>query len=47
MDCIVKGSNKQLIIIIIYDEYIFLANDGIRRALTRVKDSFLQLKSGK
>lgn len=41
---IVEGSDWQPIIVIIYDDCIFFANNGIRRAWTRVGDTFLQPK---
>lgn len=41
----VRSENCQSIIIIIYDEYIFLANDGICKAWIRIRNTFLRLKS--
>ncbi len=43
-DCEVGGNNRRPNIIITYDEFTFSANDGVRRALTQKKDTFLQSK---
>ena len=43
--CTVGGSDWQPIIVITHDKCTFSANDGIRRAWTRVGDTFLQPKS--
>ena len=34
LDCAIEGENRRLIIVITYDEHIFLANNGIWKALT-------------
>ena len=44
-DCAVGGGDCQLVIIITHNEYIFLANDGICKAWTRVGNTFLRPKS--
>ena len=43
-DYAVGDEDCRPIIIITHDEYTFLANDGIRKAWTRVGDTFLRLK---
>ena len=43
-DCAVRGENCRLVIIITHDECTFSANDGIRKAWTKVEDPFLGSK---
>ena len=43
-DCEVGKNNRQPIIVISYDECIFFANDGVRRAWTQKGDTFLRPK---
>lgn len=43
-DCAVGVEDCQSVIIIIYNEYIFLANNSICKAWTRVEDTFLHFK---
>ena len=43
-DCAVGGNDRRPIIVITHDECTFSANDGIRKAWTRVGDTFLRPK---
>ena len=43
-DCAVGGNTRRPVIVITHDECTFSANDGIRRAWTRVRDIFLRPK---
>ncbi len=43
-NCVVEDENKQPIIVITHDECIFSVNDGIRKAWTRKRDTFLRSK---
>ena len=43
-DCAVGGNIRRPVIVITHDECTFSANDGIRRAWTRVGDTFLRPK---
>lgn len=43
-DCIVGGDNWRTIIVIIYNKYTFFTKDGVWRAWTWKRDTFLQLK---
>ena len=43
-DCAVGGEDRRPVIIITYDECIFLANDGICKVLTRIGNTFLRPK---
>lgn len=43
-DCIIKGDECQLIIIITYNECTFLLNDGIYKTWTWISNIFLQPK---
>ena len=43
-NCAVGGDERRPIIEIIHDECTFSANDGIRRAWTRKRDTFLRPK---
>ena len=44
LDCAIGGDNCCPIIVITHDECTFSTNDGIRKAWTRKRDTFLQLK---
>ena len=44
VDCAVRGEERHPIIVITYDECIFSANDRIRKAWTRERDTFYNLK---
>lgn len=41
LDYAIDGENKQLIIIITYDECTFSANDDVKKAWTQEKNTFL------
>lgn len=43
-DCAIEGEECRPIIVITHDECTFSANDGIRKAWTRERDSWLRLK---
>lgn len=43
-DCAVGGEDRRPVIVITHDECTFSANDGIRKAWTRVGDTFLRPK---
>ena len=43
-DCVVEGENKQPIIMITHDKCTFSANDGVKKAWTWERDTFLQPK---
>lgn len=44
LGCIIEGGNQWLIILIIYNKYIFLGNIGVHKVWTWKKDIFLQSK---
>ncbi len=44
LDCEVEGEERRPIIVITHDECTFSANDGVRRAWTRIGDTFLRPK---
>lgn len=44
-DYVIRESNWYSIIIIIYDNCIFFINNDIKRALTKVGNTFLQFKT--
>ncbi len=43
-NCIVEGKDYRPIIVITHDECTFSANDGLRRAWTQERDTFLRPK---
>ena len=44
INCVVEGSNRRLVIVITNDECTFSANDGVRQAWTKKRDTYLQPK---
>lgn len=40
-DCAGGGQDRQPAIVITHDEYTFSTNDGVQKAWTRKKDTFL------
>lgn len=44
LDCVVGGEDCRPVIVITHDECTFFANDGIRKAWTRIGDTFLRPK---
>lgn len=44
LDCKVEGEKRQSIIVITYDKYMFLLNDGICKAWTQINNIFYNPK---
>lgn len=43
-NCVIKGNNWQVIIVITYDKYTFSINNSIRKVWTRIEILFYNLK---